>query len=127
MSKPPDRMLPAEIVGEIGSLCGELRTKLARIQQLSDRLYHHVRRLPADDNTAVYMRYASTWGRFASMTFQGVRRASAGDKVLRGLTSDATGSVVKPAVKPATVAPTPVESLLEMYREDSARPVTEAD
>lgn len=123
-SAPPHRMQPAEIVSEIDALCDELQTRLARIQSLSMGLYDRVRRSPADDNTAVYMRYASGWTRFANMASQGVRRASAGDKVLRRLAPavvEPTGSVVKPAIRQAAVASTPVESLLDMYGEDPAR------
>ena len=126
MSKSLERMQQAEIVAEIDSLCGELQAKLARIQSLSDGLYQRVRRAPVDDNTAVYMRYASGWTRFASMASQGVRRASAGDKVLRRLVTQPAESVVKPAIRKAPVASTPVESLLEMYS-DSAHPPTEAE
>lgn len=124
-ARPLDRMQQAEIVAEISSLCGELRTKLARIQSLSDGLYQRVRRAPVDDNTAIYMRYASSWTRFASMASQGVRRASSGDRVLKQLTVAAAESVVKPAIRKAPVATTPVESLLAMYS-DSA-PETEAE
>jgi hypothetical protein len=124
-----DRMQQAKIVEEIGSLCGELQDRLARIQRLSDGLYQRVRRAPVDDNTAVYLRYASAWTRFASMAAQGVKRASAGNRVLRQLVpvTAATESVVKPAIRKAPVASTPVESLLEMYSDSAHPPATEAE
>lgn len=119
---PLDRMQPAEIVAEIGALCQELQLKLARIQGLSDGLYQRVRRSPVDENTAIYMRYASAWTRFAGMAAQGVKRASAGDRVLRRLAPAASApeSIGKKAIRQAPVASTPVESLLDMYSENSA-------
>lgn len=126
MSKPWERMGPAEIIGEIGSLCSEMQSKLVRIRQLSDGLYHKVRRSPVDDNTAVYLRYATNWARFASTAYQGVRRAASGDKMVRRLATERPETVVKPPVKQASVGATPVESLLDLYREDDDRSSTEA-
>jgi len=117
---PPDRMEPAAIVAEIASLRQELDSRFSRIQGLAQSLYQRVRRAPADDNTAIYMRFASTWTRFSGMAGQGLKRASAGGRVLKGLTPEAPAeSIVKPPIRQAPVASTPVESLLNMYREDS--------
>lgn len=118
---PSDRMEPAEIVAEIGSLHQELQSRLVRIQGLSQSLYQRVRRAPADDNTVIYMRFATTWSRFAGMAVQGVKRASAGNRILRALSLDSSGgeSVAKASIRQAPVASTPMESLLEMYSEDS--------
>lgn len=123
---PPDRMQPAEIISEIGALSRELQAQLTRIQSLSEGLYTRVRRSPADDNTALYMRYASGWTRFANMVSQGVRRASAGDRALRRLKPTAIESVVKPPIRQEPVAATPVESLLDMYGEEFAPDASDA-
>jgi hypothetical protein len=55
------------------------------------------------------------------MAAQGVKRASASDRVLKGLVAEAGAneSIVRKPIKQAPVASTPVESLLNMYREDS--------
>jgi hypothetical protein len=115
-------MEPNDIVAEIGTIHRDLQTRLARLQGLSHSLYQRVRRSPVDDNTAVYMRYASTWSRFAGMASQGVKRASAGNRILKTLASDpiSAESIVKNPIRQAPVASTPVESLLDMYSEDSA-------
>jgi hypothetical protein len=119
---PPERMEPPEIVAEISSLQRELVTRLTRIQGLSQSLYHRVRRAPPDDNTGVYVRFANNWLRFAGMAHLGVKRASVGDRILRTLTPTPVESFVKPPPKQRAVAPasSPVESLLALYREDSA-------
>jgi len=114
----PDRMEPAAIVAEISSLHREVESRLTRIHGLSQSLYQRVRRAPADDNTAIYMRFATSWLRFAGVAAQGVKRASAVDRVLRGLVGRAE-SIVKPPPMKAPQASTPVESLLDMYSEDS--------
>jgi hypothetical protein len=118
---PPDRMEPAAIVAEINTLHQELQSRVARIHGLSQSLYQRVRRAPANDNTAIYMRFATTWSRFAGMAGQGIKRASVGARILKGLTPEpaAAESIVKPPIKQAPVASTPVESLLNMYGEDS--------
>jgi hypothetical protein len=120
--QPIERMQPGEIVAEIAALSRELQPKLARIHHLSDGLYQRVRRAPADDHTALFMRYASSWARFAGMASQGIRRASTGDKALRSVTPPANPpqSFVKPVLKHAPAATTPVEALLDMYSEESA-------
>lgn len=115
---PPDRMDPTAIVAEIGSLHQEVQSRLVRIQGLSQHLYQRVRRAPADDNTAIYMRFATSWSRFAGMASQGVKRASAIDRILKGLARPAE-SIVKRPIEQAPVVATPVESLLDMYGDDS--------
>lgn len=118
---PPERMEPSAIVEEIGSIHRDLQLRLARLQGLSQSLYQMARRSPVDDNTGIYMRFASTWSRFAGMASQGVKRASAGDRILKSLAATIPAeSIVKKPIKQAPVASTPVESLLDMYSEDSA-------
>ena len=110
------QLQPAEIIAEIGTLHRDVSAKVRRIHQLADSLYQSVRRAPADDNTRVYMRYASSWARFAGMAAQGAKRAAAVDKMVRGLASEAepqesTGRRVTHQAPSVT----PVDALLDMY------------
>jgi hypothetical protein len=116
---PPQLMSPDAIIAEIGELRGELDVRLTRIHALAQGLYHQVRRAPADDNTSVYITYANAWMRFAGMVNQGVLRTASASKVLRRLTPRAEQAVppVKKEVPPEKVAETPVDSVLEMYRD----------
>ena len=119
---PPERLEPSQIVAEIGSLYGELQTRLSRIQGLSQSLYHRVRRAAPDDNTAIYLRFASTWQRFAGMASQGGKRASAVARLLRGVAEPSDEAVqerIEKLIVPRVAKPSPVESLIEMYSEES--------
>ena len=96
---PPDRMPLGEIVEEIGDLHKDVSSKLARIHALSNGLYQQVRRSPVDDNTAIYMRYASTWMRFAGAADQGIKRSAHASKALSRLTPVEAEKAPVPAPK----------------------------
>lgn len=113
---PPDRMTPDAIVAEIGDLQKELTSKFARIHALSQGLYNQVRRSPVDDNTVIYMRYASTWMRFSGMADQGIRRSAHASKALSRLTPvEVEQPNAPPPKNKEAPAPSPVEDLLSLY------------
>lgn len=119
--RAPERMTPEEILAEMGEVEEQVQDRLLRIRGLMHSLYARTRRAPSDVNTAVYLRYASAWGRYSAAASQGLARTVRTARgVARQLTPQNAGTIDNPAQKSAPkrqepAHASPVEELLSMY------------
>jgi hypothetical protein len=119
----PDTMTPEEVTSEITSLQDEIRIRGRRIYELAHSLYRRVRRNPVDDSTSVYMIYSNAMTRFAGALEQVSQRTIRTARVLERLPKSSESPeelkkkqvVSSKASSEAVPAPSPVESLISSY------------
>jgi hypothetical protein len=117
----PESMAPGEIILEISTIQQDLQGKFARIQVLSQSLYHRVRRAKPDDNTSIYIQYANAWMRFSGMANQGALRTVHASRVLKLLAPEEEKEPSVPVKRPKPQdkpEASPVESLMSMYSDE---------
>jgi hypothetical protein len=120
VNRNPEHMTNDEVTSEIASLQDEIQVRAFRVHELGSSLYRRVRRNPVDDSTAVYMTYANAMTRFASAVNQVSSRTVRTAKVLNRLPQSPPAGETRPEKPvPTPPAPSPMESLINSYVEES--------
>lgn len=111
-----------ELSKEILALGAEIETRLQNMQALCINLTKTIKIAESDDNTNVYLRFSSVWGRYANMSLHALSRSNGVGKLLnrtvaRNLEEQQAALEARSKLKskPIVNKTSPIEALLSMY------------
>jgi hypothetical protein len=108
--------LNEKAVAEIAQLQGEIRIRGKKIAELASMIYRRVRRSPVNDDTAIYMTYATAWTRFAGTVDQiSTRTSTRTARALVQLSKAVEEPKPEKKAEESQWALSPMESLISMY------------